>query len=311
MNKLNLMASVYSSLSSSAKITFFVPQNPSFDKMAAALSLYLCFKKQGKEVGIVCSSAMTVAFSRLVGVNKVKTQIGGRNLVVSFQYLEDAIDKVSYKIENEKFNLVIQPKPGAAPLSTEEIKFSYSGSFGKIVIVGALSLETLGDLYHKEKNLFTKEAIVNIDINPKNQLFGNDNLINDQASSYSEVVAQFLKNNKAQVNKDISGNLLLGIQKATVNFTLPKVTPEAFEAAAFCLRGGAKMLPFFAGSQNRQVSSSFSPPGLPGSGNKMMGVTKSGPSQFGPLPKPVQAGNQIPPADWYRPKVFKGSTKLG
>jgi len=278
MNQKTELDSIAQALTAAKNGVVFLPQDPTLDKVAASLSLFLSLAKAGKNFSISCSSPMTVDFSRLVGVDKISTKIQGGNLVVSLDYLESAIDKVSYNIENKKFNLVIQPKAGSSPLPSENVNFSYSGDLEVVIMVGVQSLENLGALYHQEKDVFQKEKIINIDLDSQNSRFGKTNAIVSGASSFSEIVASFLKLADLPLDQDIASNLLQGLEGATEGFSSSQTTPSAFEAAALCLRAGAQR-PFR--EKNKE--------------NKKIIPIKKTEVQSSPTP------------DWYGPKVFRGS----
>lgn len=265
--KLNLQK-LKQALSPARSILVTVPQSPSLDKMAASLSLYLSFKKAGKAATIACPQQMTVEFSGLVGVDKVIDRIGNRNFVISFDYIKDSIEKVSYNVEGNKFNLVIQPKTGFPPLDAKKVSYSYSGTESDLIfVIGAQQLEDLGRLYEKEKNLYQGNQVVNIDYHPQNTQFGKINIFLPGASSYSEIATLILKTLNFPSGGDIATNLLIGLKSATNNFQ--KASPEAFEAAAFCLRAGA-----------RQVE-----------------------------PEKIRKETTEVPSEWMGPKIYKGSTE--
>ena len=241
MNENFDLSSLSSVLSSGQAVLIVVPANPDLDRLAASLSLYLALKKAGKETVVVCSQPMTVEFSQLVGVDKISNQVNSRDLVVSFDYQKDSIEKVSYNIKDNKFNLVIQSKPGFPLLDPKTINYSFSGGGADLIfVIGAQKLEDLGDLYEKAKELYQEKPVVNIDYQEQNTRFGKINLVFNQASSYSELTAMILKGLNLDVDADIANNLFLGIQSATNNFQAADISPEAFEMAAWCLRSGAK-----------------------------------------------------------------------
>lgn len=197
------------------------------DKVAAGLALYLSLKKAGKQVSIVCSTPMTVEYSSLVGVDKIAAKIKGKNLTVSFDYIEDAIEKVSYNIENNKFNLVIQPKEGLAPISTDKVEYSYSGGQADLVfIIGDTEKKDLGKIYEENKKLFDQVKIVNIS--------------EPEAICSSELVAKLLAQLQLPVDADMATNLLKGIEATTKIFSVTKVGAGTLEAIVFCLRAGGK-----------------------------------------------------------------------
>mgnify|MGYP001071609725 CR=1 FL=1 len=230
-------------LSSSQSVLIIIPSNPSLDKVAAALSLYLSLEKNGKITTIVCSQPMTVEFSQLVGVDKITNRVGGKNLVISFDYVKDSIEKVSYNVENDKFNLVIQPKTGLPSLDAKKVTYSYSGTESDLIfVIGAQKLEDLGRFYEDEKESHSHKQVINIDYHQQNSKFGKLNIFNPQASSCSEIIALALKVLNLPFDKDIAVNLFIGIKSATSNFQSLNLSAEAFEAAALCFRAGAKQV---------------------------------------------------------------------
>jgi len=315
MNRLPEFNPIIQSLTEAKSAAIFLPENPPLDIAAAALSLYLSLQKTGKEVSIVCSSPMTVRFSQLVGINKVSSKISGRSLVISFDYSDNAIDKVSYNIENKKFNLVVQPKPGSTPLSTKNVSYTHSGDLKLGIVIGSVSLDKLGPIYQQEKEIFNQTQIINIDIHPNNSRFGKVNAIFPKASSFSEIIAALLKAANYPLDRDIAGNLLLGIQEATTNFGSPRTTAQAFEAAAFCLRSGAQRRSV---ARQTQGKPSQEAPSLP-----LRTMTKTDSAARTPqVPQPKgknqgetdslasQQTRKKPAPDWYGPKIYRGSKRV-
>lgn len=274
----NSLTQIREALTPAQTIFVALPQRLNLDKAAAGLSLYLSLKKAKKEVSIFSPKTITVEFSSLVGADQIKQKIKGRNLVISFDYVEDSIEKVSYHIENNKFNLVIQPKEGFLPLSTEKIDYSYSGNQANLIFsIGAESFSDLGEVYFQNKKTFGEGKTVSLNIRPTNKPFADVDLFDPRASSYSEMITLMLSRLNLPIDGDIAANLLSGIQRATAGFSLAKAGPAAFEAAAFCLRAGAK-------TPKKDV-------------------------RLKPMPAKISAKKKPEPSpDWLEPKIYKGNT---
>ncbi|PIS14108.1 hypothetical protein COT65_00600 [Candidatus Shapirobacteria bacterium CG09_land_8_20_14_0_10_47_13] len=214
-------------LSSAQSILILLAQNPGYDEVAAGLSLFLALKKSQKQITIVSPSAMTVEFSSLVAVDKIRTKIEGRNLLVSFDYVEESVEKVSYNIENGKFNLVIQSKEGFPPLAAENVQYSANGGKADLVItIGIEVAANLGAFYKDNPELFKEEKMVAINIG--------------EAAAISEKMAGLISRTGLPVDADIATNLIQGIESATKGFSQEAVGADTFEAMAFCLRAGGK-----------------------------------------------------------------------
>jgi len=76
---------------------------------------------------------------------------------------------------------------------------------------------------------------------------------------------------------------LQGIKKATFDFSLNKSGPSTFEAVAICLRAGARQ-PFHETRPERKADFRET--------------------------KPVEVPPRKPSPDWYKPKIYKGETKV-
>lgn len=241
MESLTYLSQLREILTPAQLILIALPEKLDLDKVAAGLSLYLALKKAGKQVSLVCSKPMTVEFSSLVGVDKVRNKTGGRNLIISLDYLEDSIEKVSYNIQNNKFNLVVQPKPGFPPLSAEKVKYSYSGGGADLIfVIGVGALTDLGEIFLTNKEMFKVAKLINFNIQGSPEKFALLDIIDQQASGFSELAALLISALELPLSADAGNNLLAGIRAASNNFSSSKLRAATFEAAAICLRAGAK-----------------------------------------------------------------------
>lgn len=241
MDNQEIWNEIKKTLDASQSVFVLLPENPSFDATAAALSLFLSLREAGKSILIGAPTKMRVEFKNLVGLDRVTERIGNRNLIISFDYAEEAIEKVSYNVEDGKFNLVIEPKSGHPPLDSQRVSFSYEGiEANTIFVIGARRLEDLSHLYEKDRTAINRATIVNIDNRTANTNFGRHNLIIPSAAAVSEIIFQLLRKLNLPLDIDIAGNLLTGIEAQTQNLQSPFTGPETFEAVATLMRSGAK-----------------------------------------------------------------------
>lgn len=275
-------------LKSSQSVLILLPQNPEIDQVAAGLALYLSFKKMALPAQVGCANLMTVKFNRLFGVNKITDKIGQRNLVISFDYVKDAIERVSYHIDKGKFNLVIEPKTGAPTLDPKKVDYFHTGADADLVFVlGVNQLADLGKFYEDEKNLFEQKPIVNISTQAQTEHFGKFNLIDDTSCGISQIVSFLFKSLDLPIDQDIATNLLAGLEKATNNFSSDKVSAQTFKLAAFLMEQGA--------SQHQLQPAPVVQPTL----------------RDQPNPVRDESQDQVKPSpDWFKPKVFKGNTQF-
>ena len=274
---------VKTALQTAKQVLVLLPQNPNVDSVASALALYLALVKKGLSATIGCSSQMTVQFNRLFGVDKIKPRIGNQNLVITFNYPEDSLEKVAYDKDpaSQKFHLTIEPKAGMQPLDASQVEYSYTGSNADVIfVIGARSLEDLGELYQQEKALLDNKSktLVNVSTLDKNSQFGTVNLYDPTASGCAEIMAAVIKTLELNLEPDMATNLLAGIEAATQNLTQAG-SADTFEAVVELIRLG--------GQRNHLAVA---------------------PAWTRPTPTPsTPLGTSGTQPDWLKPKVFTGS----
>ncbi len=85
--------------------------------------------------------------------------------------------------------------------------------------------------------------IVNIDHHKTNDRFGVVNIVEPDASSSAEIVAEMLKLWGTEVTPDIARNLLAGIYGDTLGLRTPSTTPHTIRTAAELVECGAELEP--------------------------------------------------------------------
>ena len=296
-------------LKEAGSILILLPPEPDVDSLSAALSLHLTLKNSGKTSTVGCSTPAKVASSHLFGINQLKTSIGNRNLVISFDYQENSVENVSYDIDENtrKFNLRIKPKAGSDPLDTSSITYSYTGADADLVLTFNInSLEELGRLYSEEKEFLDQSTIASINLTQSQATFASMSLHSDKFSCLSELVAFLLKSVGISPTADAATNLYGQILLTVNNFQSPKITPDTLETAAFLLRSGAQNPrhkeqlsnstppPFFSTAPTAPQNKSTQPPD-----------DQTATSTQTTSPQPVASGV---PSDWTGPKIYRGSS---
>lgn len=271
-------------ISTSTSSLIVLPTNPKFDEVAAGLSLYLAL---GSISQIYSQSAMVVEFNRLVGVNKIKNEIGNKNLAIRFlNYKPDGIEKVSWDIDKGEFKLTIVPKTGVTPPGTDQIVISHEGVAADVVIlIGGSDKQSLGS--EAVENSF--EVIKNPDLATAKlahvglhdvKVGGREVMSFDtNGSTVSEVVAKLLKDNGYELTSDIATNLLFGIEEGTQGFATADTSAETFALVSELMRAGGKRL-----GQGQVNATDFPEGSIP----------------------TVPADKA--PQSWFEPKIYKGTS---
>lgn len=268
---------------------------PSMDSMGSALALYAGLTGMGKHVVVATPTPMIVEFSNFVGADKVVTAIGKKAFVISLDYVEGSIEKVSYNIEGNKFNLVIEPRGGFDGFSQDQVTYTQSGAaFDLIFACDTVNLGELGKLYEENKALFADKPIINIDTRSTNARYGKINLIDPLAVGTVELISVVMSGIGIKLTADIATNLLNALYGATEHF-MGRVTARAFEIAAICIKAGAIR---FDQKQTAQPLPAVQP-----IADQQKTETHSTSSGQVPAASPsIQA-----PEEWLKPKIFKSS----
>ena len=298
--------------------------NPTADSIGSALALYVAMKNAGKHVVIGCPTPMIVEFSSFVGANKVETKFSKKNFVISLDYEDGSIDKVTYNIEGKKFNLIIEPRPGYEDFNEEHVSFHHKGTAADVIFtIDTMHLGELGELYEGEKELFATRPIINIDKHIENAKYGAVNII-DHAATTAELVATVMSEIGTPLTEDIATNLLNAIYSASNNFT--DITARTFEVAAACVKAGGKRFPtelpvapeFIKDEVKKIEENPTSPKATRDTEDEKpqeitTPVETPAPAEVvAPTPEPEEkkatTTPQNPPEDWLKPKIFKSSS---
>ena len=327
-------------IAKSNSIGIAVGQNPSIDEMGAALSLYLLLTAANKRVGIASPSDPIVEISSLVGIDRVQRNFGGDagDLVVSFPYKEGEIEKVSYTLENNSLNIIVKSSEQGLSFNEQDVRYTRgSGSIDLLLVVGAATLDQIGDVIDTQK--LTNISIINIDTDPNNQGYGDVVLLAPQASSVSEHVADIVLTLGFNIEQDVAQNLMSGIMSATHNFQDPRTSSLAFEVSSYLMKRGAQRAIGSPATRFQQTGQQAPVNNFPQPAPAMPQQTQQPrydepvkqPQYDEPVQQPQsvqqpsptgamtenfdqaeqpEEKNEKPPLDWLTPKVYKGSSEV-
>jgi len=316
MDFTNDLSKIRELLTNAHEVLIVTHEHPTFDSMGSTLALYLGLVSLGKRATVACPDPMTVELSGFVGANKVVTNLGKKNFVISLDYVDGSIEKVSYNIEGNKFNLVVEPRPGFENFSQDKVHYSYAGSAANVIFtVDTIHLGGLKKLFDEDKDLYATKPIINIDRHPNNAHFGHTNMVNPQAASTAEIVGELLTGLGVSYTEDIATNLLNALYGATNNFQNPNMTVQTFELAATCMKAGGKRfaqapvpqeeIPVSGGesvaNEPQRIETTVKPSVTP------MAQPAAQPTPIQPAPKATPGKKPAAPPDWLKPKIFKST----
>lgn len=237
---LNSQEQIKDQLSKNEAILICVGKNPEGDALGSALALYGALKKLGKKVDVVSPSAVLEKYSFMPEAGFVSHKLeGARDYVFSLAIDKDKLQQLRYEVEDDKLKIFITAKNGEISkdrISLESSRFNYE----LIVVLGASDLESLGQVYDDNSELFYDVPVINIDHNPSNEYFGKINLVDVAASSTAEIIFNLLNGiDEKLIDENVATDLLTGVIAATESFQNKNTTPKAFMTAASLIAKGA------------------------------------------------------------------------
>lgn len=291
MEDQNQFVSAQKLLDTATSVIIILPGDPSADIVSAGLSLHLSLQADGKKSQIGCGSEVHLNQTTL-GAGEIVDSIGAKNLIISFNYHEDDLEKVDYDVRPDgKFYLMIKPKTGAPVPDVGNVKYSYSGANADLVItLGVNSLEELGKIYADEKSFLDEATILSLNISPRPTSF-TPNLLHQTFNSFAELISAFMEKTGLNPSLDAAKNLLNSIYEETKNLTGSRMTADTFSAISFLMRHGARL------PNQPAFGPKFSQPAF-----FETAVDPSVPPEDIPFP---QEENTSVPQDWTKPKIFR------
>ncbi|MFA5961381.1 MAG: DHH family phosphoesterase [Parcubacteria group bacterium] len=222
-------------------VLIFIPENPGFDAIGSAFALAFFLENRNIPATIVSGKKLSdTKFEFLPRPKNIASEISGaREFVLSFDTSRNKITGLRQETIGDAFNVYLTPEKGSIDprdFSFILAKFKYD----LIVVLDSPDLESLGQIYINNSDLFFEVPVINIDHRGNNENFGQINLVDITASSCAEIIKPVLEDIDAtNFDKNIATSLLTGIIGATGNFQKKNTTPKALSAAADLMDRGA------------------------------------------------------------------------
>ena len=220
-------------------------QQANFSAVAVATTMYLWLRAQGKKVSLVSPALPVVEYSHLVGINKVKNQLSGENLVITLPFPAQTIERVVSDLnqQSDELSLIIKPKRGQESTHINQIPVTYQATdydlFFLIDVRSASELNSLGSVAanywsRSERNLtwsdyanpcpLPADAVVSL----------------SKDLTYATFWSSFCKQAELELDADQASNLLMALEHDSDHFTAEKTNAETFELAAWLMRHGGQ-----------------------------------------------------------------------
>ncbi len=230
-------------IKNSQRVLLLTHKNPDGDAVGSILGLYFSLKKLGKDVVVVCADVPSAIFDYMPGVKEIAQNFAsGRDFVISVDTSKVQADKIMYKMDENKLNIIVTPRNGQFSkdmISCCDGNFHYDA----VVVLDSTDLERIGNPYEKHPELFFDIPVINIDHHAGNDFFGKVNLVDITATSTSEIlvsVLEALTGDPKFINEEIATALLTGIITDTNSFQNTNTTPKSLTVAAQLVAFGGR-----------------------------------------------------------------------
>jgi len=223
----------------SKNILIALPEALNGDSLGSALALEATFKKLNKKVEITCAESAPDKLKFLPGAANLKNKLTSlRDFVISIDTSQNKISRLRYETENNllKIFLATPQKIEQRDIKLEPGPFYYD----LIITLDAPDLESLGQIFNDNAELFFNKSILNIDHKAGNEYFGEVNLIEPTAAACAEIVAGLIeKLGSLLIDGGIATSLLTGLIIKTHSWQNSKTTPQALNLASLLIVRGA------------------------------------------------------------------------
>lgn len=217
------------------------------DEIGSALALASVLKKQGRAAGFLFSGEIEEKWRTLFATGKETPKPGAenrtkqpQNLIIAVNAKESPIGEIKYEMKpNNELFIILSPQNTA--IKKEHIRFVDNiPDYDCLISIGVESPEHFGKEFEENPLLFYEKPIINIDVSPKNEHFGEINLVDMTKSSNAEIVFELFDNlTDDELEPREATRILAGIIEKTDNFKNSKTTPQVLEIAAYLMERGA------------------------------------------------------------------------
>jgi hypothetical protein len=212
------------------------------DDIASIFVLKKFFERREKNVEVAIDNfEKTASLDFISGLDEIKLDlIEAQKFIISLNIEKSGVKDFSYEVSEGELNIFITPKKGffnEMDLSAKKGDFS----FDLVITVGARDLDSLADIYEKNRSLFQRSPIMNFDNDLKNENYGKMNILDIKVSSVSENVINFLKKEEPgyEIDKEDATYLLAGIMSKNKAFKVGHISPQILETTSWLLEKGA------------------------------------------------------------------------
>ncbi len=227
----------------SSRILLITPPQPNLDHLTATFALERTLKANNKEVKIINNNLEQRQELSFLKQPEDKIFIdsldGSRDFLLIFNTQHNKI--INIKTEEKEDEVVIRVTPEKGTIDPRDFSLAPADfKYDLIIIIGAPQLESLGEIYQKNTDLFFEVPKININNDSDSEDYAQVNIVDLTSPSVGEMMTNLLeKLYPDSLDKENAQLLLTGIISATDSFQKATTTPQTLLTAAKLIKLGA------------------------------------------------------------------------
>jgi len=226
-------------LKKNTRLLIVLPENLNGDALGCALALEEALQNSGKKIDIVCAGEIPEKLKFLPGQEKIKNKITAwQDFIISVNTATNKISRLRYENETGMLKIFLTT-PGK--VEEKDIRLEPGQFFYDLIItIDAPDLESLGQAFEENTELFFGKSILNIDHKASNEHFGEINFIQPTAAACVEIMVELIAGLGLVTNEKIATLLLAGLIIKTRSFQNNRTTPQSLSLASSLINQGAE-----------------------------------------------------------------------
>lgn len=238
---LNEIQQLHQLIESSKHVLLVFNSSQNSDAICGALAWKKFLEKQHKQADIVCDNFRAPKNLKFLNdLADIRPEISHlQKFTIKVDVSNIKIDTLSYDIKDNWLSIYLTPKQGV--ITKNELRTAQSNfKYDLIITINTQDLDSLGNIFFNNTDLFYRVPIVNFDNHPSNEHFGQLNYIDLTATSTSEIIFKTMSQlGEAFIDGDIANAILTGMISQTQSFKANNVTPYTLNIASQLMNLGA------------------------------------------------------------------------
>ncbi len=242
---LSLPEQITAAIIRSRHLLIAIPRHYSVDAVASATAIALLLRQAGKVLDVVADGfplARPFPFLPQLDIHPELPAV--QQLLVAVKLGGTELEQFSYDVRGDLLTIYLTPKSGTLLPDAVSVKPG-AARYDLILTVNAADVESLGNIYARQRELFETTPIINIDCQASNEHYGQINAVELTAAATAEIVYDLTPALRSAgtlsgepFSPDIATSLLAGLIDATGSFRTARATAKTLRIASTLVEAG-------------------------------------------------------------------------